>query len=203
LFDLPGSRYKTMLRIENNIISLDILEKKFKCDLGHCLGNCCRYGDSGAPLSIEEVQILKEIEPLVLPYLREAGKKAIEEQGTSVIDFEGENVTPLVGNEECAYAIIESGIYLCGIERAWTEEKISFRKPLSCHLFPVRIKKYTDFLAINYQEWALCITARQKGKEEGVYVYQFLKDPLIRALGEEVYSQICIAAAEFRKNPKT
>jgi hypothetical protein len=191
-----------MLRIENNIISLDVLDKKFKCDLEQCCGNCCRYGDSGAPLSSEEVNILKNIQTLVLPYLRDTGKKAIAEMGTSVIDFEGEYVTPLVNNEECAYAIIESGIIFCGIERAWAEGKISFRKPLSCHLFPIRVKQYKDFLAVNYQELSLCIAARQRGKDEGIFVYQFLKEPLIRALGEDVYNQICIAAAEFMKSPK-
>ena len=190
-----------MLRIDNNIISLDILEKKFSCNLAECHGCCCRYGDSGAPLMPEEVIILKEIQPIILPYLNDAGKKALAEKGTSIIDFEGDNVTPLVGNEECAYAYVESGIFLCGIERAWRDGKISFRKPLSCHLFPIRIKQYTDFLAINYQEWALCNSARQKGKSEGVYVYEFLKEPLIRALGEDVYSQICTAAEEIRKNP--
>ncbi len=188
-----------MLRIEDNIISLDILEKKFRCDLGLCLGNCCRYGDSGAPLTSEEVKILQEIQPYVLPYLRDCGKQAIAVKGTSVIDFEGENVTPLVGNEECAYAILKSNIFMCGIERAWSEGKINFRKPLSCHLFPVRIKKYTDFMAVNYQELSICLAARKKGNSEGVYVYEFLKEPLIRALGNNVYDQICIAALELRR----
>jgi hypothetical protein len=188
-----------MLRIEDNIISLNILEKKFRCDLGQCLGNCCRYGDSGAPLTSEEVKILGEIRPVVLPYLREAGKSAIAEKGASVIDFEGENVTPLIGNEECAYAILEGNIFMCGIEQAWSEGKISFRKPLSCHLFPVRIKQYSEFKAVNYEEWSICLAARERGRTEGMYAYEFLKEPLIRALGEDVYNQICIAAEEFRK----
>ena len=189
-----------MLRIEDNIISLNILEKKFKCDLEQCLGNCCRYGDSGAPLTKDEVAILESIQPEVMSYLREAGKTAIAEKGSSIVDFEGENVTPLVGNEECAYAIIEDSIFKCGIERAWSEGKINFKKPLSCHLFPVRIKKYSDFLALNYEEWSICLAARERGRNDGVYVYEFLKEPLIRALGEEVYNQICIAAREFRKD---
>ena len=188
-----------MLRIEDNIISLNLLEKKFCCDPGQCLGNCCRYGDSGAPLTSEEVKILEEIQPAVMPYLREAGKLAIAQKGSSNIDFEGDNVTPLVGNEECAYAIIEGNIFMCGIERAWSEGKINFRKPLSCHLFPVRIKKYSEFNAVNYEEWSICLAARERGSSEGLYVYQFLKEPLIRALGEDVYNQICIAAEEFRK----
>jgi hypothetical protein len=191
-----------MLRIEDNIISLNILDKKFCCDLGQCLGNCCRYGDSGAPLTKDEVIILGSIRSEVLPYLRDAGKKAIAEKGLSVVDFEGENVTPLVGNEECAYAILEGNIYMCGIERAWSEGKITFRKPLSCHLFPVRTKKYSDFTALNYEEWSICMAAREKGRNEEIYVYEFLKEPLIRALGEDVYSKICIAAEEFRKNPR-
>lgn len=188
-----------MLRIEDNIISLNILEKKFRCDLCQCLGNCCRYGDSGAPLNKEEVRTLEEIQPAVWPYLRESGKQAIISKGTSVIDFEGDNVTPLVGNEECAYAVVDNNIFMCGIERAWSEGKISFRKPLSCHLFPARLKRYKDFLAINYEEWSVCQAAREKGKIEGVHVYEFLKEPLIRALGKDVYDHICIAAVEFRK----
>jgi hypothetical protein len=197
-----GGKLTHMLRIEDNIISLNILDKKFCCDLGQCLGNCCRYGDSGAPLTKEEVAILESIQPEVMPYLRDAGKIAILEKGSSVIDFEGENVTPLVGNEECAYAILEQNIFMCSIERAWAEGKISFRKPISCHLFPVRTKKYSNFTAINYEEWSICMSAREKGRDEGIYVYEFLKEPLIRALGEVVYEQICIAAEEFRKSPR-
>jgi hypothetical protein len=191
-----------MLRIDDNIFSLNILEKKFICDLKQCLGNCCRYGDSGAPLTPEEVKILHEILPVVINYLRDAGKSAIAEKGPSIIDFEGESVTPLVGNEECAYAILDGNIFMCGIERAWSEGKISFRKPLSCHLFPVRIKQYSEFKAINYSEWSICRAAREKGMTEGVYVYEFLKEPLIRAVGEDIYNQLCIAAREFLKTAK-
>ncbi len=188
-----------MLRIEDNIISLNLLDKKFRCDLNQCLGNCCRYGDSGAPLTSEEVTILEEIQSAVVPYLRDAGKSAIAEKGPSVIDFEGDNVTPLIGNEECAYTILAGNIFMCGIEQAWLEGKISFRKPLSCHLFPVRIKKYPEFKAVNYEEWSICLAARDRGRTEDLYAYEFLKDPLIRALGEDIYNQICIAAEEFRK----
>ena len=107
-----------MLRIGDTIFSLDILEKKFRCDLPRCLGNCCRYGDSGAPLSDEEVDILEKIWPEVKPYLRPEGIEVIEEEGTSVKDFENDSVTPLIGNEECAYAILNGNIFMCGIEKA-------------------------------------------------------------------------------------
>jgi hypothetical protein len=189
-----------MLRIEDTIFSFDILEKKFICDLPVCHGNCCRYGDSGAPLSVSETLILNEIWNDVKPYLRPEGIAAIEEKGTSIRDFENDNVTPLINGEECAYTILSDNIYMCGIEKAWSDGKISFRKPLSCHLFPVRMKYYSDFRAVNYEELAICSPAREKGSEEEVYVYEFLKEPLIRALGEEMYKDLCIAADELRKN---
>ena len=189
-----------MLRIGDTIFSFDILEKKFKCDLPRCLGNCCRYGDSGAPLSKEEVDILDEIWPDVKPYLRPEGIEVIENEGTSITDFENEKVTPLIGNEECAYSFLKDNIFMCGIEKAWSEGKISFQKPVSCHLFPARIKQYSDFKAVNYQELSICHAAVEYGRSEGVYVYEFLKTPLIRAFGEEIYNDLCIAASELRKN---
>ncbi len=189
-----------MLRINDTIFSFDILEKKFRCDLPHCLGNCCRYGDSGAPLTNDEAKILEEIFDKIKPYLRSEGLAAIEEKGTSIVDFENEKVTPLIGNEECAYTTKNGNIFLCGIEQAWSEGSVTFRKPLSCHLFPVRIKHYSDFRAVNYEELAICSPGRKCGVQEGIYLYEFLKEPLIRALGKELYDELCIAAVELRKN---
>jgi len=188
-----------MLRINDTIFSFDVLEKRFHCDLPRCLGNCCRYGDSGAPLLNSEVQIINEIWPVVKKYLRPEGIRVIEESGTSVNDFENERVTPLINNEECAYTIMNDNIYKCAIEKAWSDGKISFQKPLSCHLFPVRIKHFSDFRAVNYQELDICSTACERGKEEGIYVYEFLKKPLIRALGKDIYNELAIAAEELRK----
>jgi hypothetical protein len=189
-----------MLRINDTIFSFDILEKKFRCNLPKCLGNCCRYGDSGAPLTAEEAHILTDIWSQVKPFLRPEGILTIEEKGTSVVDFENDNVTPLIGNEECAYTVYKDNILQCGLEQAWSEGKISFRKPLSCHLFPIRIKYYSDFRAVNYEELAICLYARTTGEREGIYVFEFLKEPLIRALGIELYNELCIAAKELRKN---
>lgn len=189
-----------MLRIGDTIFSFDILEKKFRCNLSKCLGNCCRYGDAGAPLSDEEAHILEEIREIVMPYLRPEGIAAIEARGTSTTDFENDKVTPLIRDEECAYTIKKDNIFLCGIEQAWTDGKISFRKPLSCHLFPARIKYYSDFTAINYEELSICSPARVRGEREEIYVYEFLKEPLIRAFGDELYKELCIAARELKKN---
>ena len=188
-----------MLRIDDTIFSLDILEKKFICDLPLCLGNCCRYGDSGAPLSFEETLILDDIWNDVKPYLRPEGVAAIEVKGRSVMDFENERVTPLIGNDECAYTNMKGKVFMCGIEQAWSDGKISFRKPLSCHLFPVRIKYYSDFRAVNYEELAICSPALKAGEQESIYVFEFLKEPFIRALGEDLYKELCIAARELRK----
>ncbi len=189
-----------MLRIGDTIFSFDILEKRFKCNLSQCLGNCCRYGDSGAPLSDSEVKILNGIWPAIKPYLRPEGVKTIEEKGISVIDSEKEKVTPLIGNEECAYTILRGNIFICGIEKAWSDGRILFQKPLSCHLFPVRIKNFSGFRAVNYEEISICSSAWDRGREEGIYVYEFLKEPLIRALGEDVYKELCIAAEKLKNN---
>jgi hypothetical protein len=192
-----------MLRIGDTIFSFDILEKRFRCNLPECLGNCCRYGDSGAPVSEKEGKTLMEIWPEVKPYLRPEGVSAIEEKGTSTHDFENELVTPLIGAEECAYSILNGNIFMCGIENAWSDGKISFQKPLSCHLFPVRIKQFSDFKAVNYQGLSICESARERGNEEGIFVYEFLKEPLIKAIGEETYNELCIAAEELRKTDRT
>ncbi|HVN59061.1 MAG TPA: DUF3109 family protein [Bacteroidales bacterium] len=188
-----------MIQIDDYLISLDVLDRKFACDLPVCLGNCCRYGDSGAPLTGEEAVVLEEIKETVLPYLGPRGRDAIAEKGTSMKDFEGETVTPLIGNEECAYTILNGNIFMCGIEKAWADGKIGFRKPLSCHLFPVRMKKYQGFTAVNYEELSICQPARHKGAGDGVYVYRFLREPLIRAMGADIYEKICIAADHILK----
>lgn len=191
-----------MLRIDDTIFSLDILEKKFCCKLAKCHGNCCLYGDSGAPLTDAEVQTLKEIWPEVKPYMRPEGIKTIEESGTSIIDMENESVTPLIDKKECAYTIIKDNVFLCAIEQAWSEGKITFRKPLSCHLYPIRVKQFSDFKAVNYDEQPVCISARREGQDQGIYVYEFLKVPLIRAIGEPMYNELCIAARELKRRKK-
>jgi hypothetical protein len=189
-----------MLRIDDTIFSFDLLEKKFSCHLPSCNGNCCRYGDSGAPLSEEETIILGEIFEDVKPFLRPEGLAAIEEQGTSILDFENDRVTPLIDNAECAYTILSDNIYMCGIEKAWSKGHISFQKPLSCHLFPATVKYYSDFVAVNYTELDICNSARVKGNDDGTYVYEFLKRPLIRAFGRKVYRELCTAAEQLRRS---
>jgi len=191
-----------MFQIGDTIISSAIVEKNFACDLESCCGSCCRYGDSGAPLHPEEALALEKLLPLFRPWLRPEGIKAIEEKGTSVRDIEGETVTPLIGNEECAYTVIENGIYRCAIEQAFTAGAIGFRKPLSCHLFPVRIKNFTDFRAVNYEEWPICHPALVAGEKDHTELYRFLKEPLVRAFGHEWYDKLVSAAKEHNNEKR-
>lgn len=191
-----------MLRIGNHIFSFDILEKKFTCDLPECHGSCCRYGDSGAPLKKEEVKLLEGIWSRVKPFLRPEGICEIEAKGTSITDFENDDVTPLIRNEDCAYSIIENSVLMCGIEKAYHEGRIDFRKPLSCHLFPLRVKQFHDFTAVNYESIPVCRPACLKGEREGRYVYEFLEEPMRRAFGDRMYNELCIAAQELRNSKR-
>lgn len=180
-----------MIEHGKTIISQDLLEKDFVCNLSACKGACCVEGDAGAPLENDEVEKLAEIYPRVKPFLREEGVKAIEKQGTSIKDWDGEMVTPLVNGKECAYVIYdEKGITKCGIEKAYEAGEVDFKKPLSCHLYPVRITKYSRFDALNYHKWDICSPACTLGKELEVPVYKFVKDALIRKYGEEWYAEL-------------
>ena len=189
-----------MIQIDDKLISEDLFSEEFVCNLAKCKGICCVEGDAGAPLDEDEPKILDEIYPKIKPYLRPEGIQAIEEQGTYTLDFEGDLVTPLVNNAECAYVIFdEKGYTKCAIEKAYEDGVIDWQKPISCHLYPIRITEYSNFSAINYHEWDICSDACTLGKELGVKVYQFLKKPLIRKYGEDFYQTLSEAAEEWEK----
>jgi len=179
-----------MIAIENTIVSEHLLEKKFVCDLNACKGECCVAGDSGAPLTDEELPILKEIYEKVKPYIPADGVKAIEKQDVYVLDDDKEFTTTLVKGKHCAYVYFENKIAKCAIEKAFNEGKINFKKPISCHLYPVRITKYKDYDAVNYHKWEICKPACECGTKLNVPVYKFLKEPLIRKYGENWYKQL-------------
>ena len=189
-----------MIQIDDKLISEDLFSEEFVCNLAKCKGICCVEGDAGAPLDEDETKILDEIYPKIKSYLRPEGIQAIEEQGSYTLDFEGDLVTPLVNNAECAYVIFdEKGYTKCAIEKAYEDGVIDWQKPISCHLYPIRITEYSNFSAINYHEWDICSDACTLGKELGVKVYQFLKKPLIRKYGEEFYQTLSEAAEEWEK----
>jgi hypothetical protein len=183
-----------MLQIENTITSLDIIDKSFCCDLSECKGACCIHGDSGAPLEDNETEILEKIYPHVKKFLRNESINAIEKLGVWTIDMDNDKVTPLVDDKECAYTIFEDGIAKCAIEKAFYAGTIEFQKPISCHLYPIRLKEYPDFTAINYHCWKICKPALTKGSSLNMPIYLFLKDSLVRKFGANWYSQLEVAA---------
>lgn len=187
-----------MFQLHKTIVSEEILEKEFVCNLSACKGACCVDGDAGAPLEALEVEKLKEIYPLVKPLLRKEGIKAVEEQGTSVVGFDNEPETPLINGKDCAYVIFDNKTALCGIEQAYNQGLIDWKKPVSCHLYPVRIKEYVEFSAVNYHKWHICDAACSLGKELEVPVYKFLKEALIRKFGAPWYEDLEKVAQELK-----
>ncbi len=180
-----------MFQLGKTIVSEDIIEKEFVCNLNACKGICCVEGEAGAPVTKEEVAILKDIYPTVKPFLRPEGIKAIEKQGTSVTSVLDEPETPLVNGKECAYlTFTDNGIAGCGIEDAYNAGKIDFQKPISCHLYPVRVQDYSEFAAVNYHNWQICDDACTLGKELQMPVYKFVKEALIRKFGENWYLEL-------------
>jgi hypothetical protein len=190
-----------MIEIGRTIISRDIFEEHFLCDLLKCKGACCEEGDSGAPLTKEEAEIIEREYPNFSEYLPGKHKHEIEKQGFSVIDSDGDVVTPLLNNRQCVYTFTdERGILKCAIEKAFFEGKTDFRKPVSCHLFPIRITEYQRYDAVNYQELSICRPGKACGKAAKLPLYKFLKEPLIRKYGEEWYKEVEVAAEYLENN---
>jgi hypothetical protein len=186
-----------MISIDNTLISLDVLQRKFCCNLPACHGACCVLGDAGAPLTIEEAGDLEDYLDELRPYLSTDGLLAIMEYGAFVQDVDGEIVTPLIRKKECAYTSFENGIAFCAIEKAFLAEVVPFNKPVSCHLYPIRIKSYPEYDAVNYDQWDICGPAREEGIRAGVPVYRFVRDALIRKYGQDWFDQLDYAATHL------
>lgn len=191
-----------MFQIENTLISEEIIENDFVCNLNACKGACCVDGESGAPLEDAETEILVDIFADVKPYLTPEGIKAIEEQGAFVKGEDGEWETPLVNESECAYVIFsEKGVAKCGLEEAYNQEATDWKKPVSCHLYPIRTREYTEFTAVNYHKWEICDPACSLGEELKVPIYKFVKEALTRKFGEKWYSDLEKVAEELNSKP--
>ena len=190
-----------MIQIEDTILSMDLFDKEFCCDLSVCKGECCIEGDSGAPLETQEIEQLEKLVPVVWNDLSEASRKVIEEQGVSYIDVEGDAVTSIVNGRECVFTYVDTdGTCKCAIEKAFREGKTDFYKPISCHLYPVRLENLRNgTVGVNIHRWKVCQCAFDLGKKQHLPAYKFLKEPLIRRFGEEWYEQVCIAAEEIAK----
>ncbi len=189
-----------MLIVDKVLVSEDLLEECFCCDLEKCGGMCCVEGDVGAPIEPEEVGDMEDCYPQVRKYMQPEAVKLVDNLGTFDYDMEGEFVTPLLSDEACAYVYYEDGIAKCAIEKAFLNGEIDFQKPISCHLYPIRIKKLPDYEALNYHRWEVCREACKKGKDIKLPVYKFLREPLIRKYGEEWYEKLESAVREKSGN---
>ncbi len=179
-----------MIKVGNVLVSDDMKDTCFFCNLTACKGDCCVEGDAGAPLEEEEIPILEDYLDEIKPYMSKEGREVIELLGVFDYDADASYVTPLVNNRECAFVYFQDGISFCAIEKAWLEGKIPYQKPISCHLYPVRLKQAGEFIAINYEKWSICKPALILGKEKGVALYSFLKEPLIGKFGEGWYERL-------------
>lgn len=181
-----------MIEIDDKIVSADLLRECFACDIGKCKGICCVEGNSGAPLDEEELAILEREYEAYKPYMTPEGIEAVERQGFMIVDEDGDLTTPLVNDAECAYTYTDDkGVTLCAIEKAWMEGKTLFRKPISCHLYPIRVMRFSNgTVGLNYHRWSVCAPARECGRKLGIPVYKALREPIIRRFGEEFYKAL-------------
>lgn len=193
-----------MLQIQHTLVSLDLVEQFFCCDLEACHGECCIEGDAGAPLSDDEVQPIRDALPAVWDMLTPAARRAINEEGICYHDEEGDLVTQIVGGRDCVFTTYApGGICLCALEKAYREGRAPQCKPMSCHLYPVRLKEYAGFTAVNFHHWKICRPAVACGKAKGIRAYEFLKEPLTRRFGQEWYNELELTAREYlRQNGK-
>ena len=189
-----------MIQIDDVIVSLDVFREKFLCDLGACKGACCIEGDVGAPVETGEVEALEASLPAVWDDLSPEARAVIDRQGVVYVDEEGDLVTSIVNGKDCVFTCYdESGCCYCALEKAYREGRISFYKPISCHLYPIRIGDYGPYKAVNYHRWDVCHAAVELGRKKGVPVYRFLREPLIRKFGEDWYHELEEAAVELEK----
>ncbi len=184
-----------MIEIDDKIVSIDLLREYFACDIAQCKGICCVEGNAGAPLEIEEVDLLEQEYEAYKPYMTPEGVAAVEEQGFMVVDEDGDYTTPLVNDAECAFAYVEGGVTLCAIEKAWRAGETHFVKPISCHLYPIRLINFANGgVGLNYHRWSVCRSACQNGAKLQIPVYQSLREPITRRFGEEFYLALDAAA---------
>ncbi|WP_411029547.1 DUF3109 family protein [Spongiimicrobium sp. 3-5] len=189
-----------MFQLGKTIVSEEIIEQDFVCNLSACKGACCIDGEAGAPVEDKETEILVDIYKDVKPFLRPEGIAVIEEHGAFVKGEDGEWETPLVNGSECAYVFFsDNGTAKCGIEEAYNAGEVAWKKPVSCHLYPVRVKEYTELVAVNYHKWEICDPACSLGESLKVPIYKFVKEALIRKFGEAWYLELEEVAKEHAK----
>lgn len=187
-----------MIQIDDVLVSFDVFRERFCCQVDACKGECCIEGDAGAPLEEDEVKELEKALPVIWDDLSPEARAVIEHQGVCYRDSDGDLVTSIVNGKDCVFTCYnEQGYCLCAIEKAYREGRLDFYKPISCHLYPIRVARYPQFTALNYHRWTVCKAAVLLGEQKDIPVYRFLKEPLIRRFGEAWYAELEIAAKEL------
>lgn len=190
-----------MLQIQNTLVSLDLAEEFFCCDLSVCKGQCCIEGDAGAPVTDAECRLIRKALPAAREYMMPRAIQEVEKNGVSYVDEEGDLVTTLLDGQNCAFTCYgPGGVCLCALEAAFRDGKTQWRKPASCSLYPVRLTEYPSFIAVNYHKWDVCKSARANGRKLGIRLYQFLKEPLTEYFGREWYEELALACEEYLKS---
>lgn len=189
-----------MIQIGDKVVHFNVFDEMFVCDINKCKGQCCIDGDAGAPLEDGEAEKLREVYPLIKNDMAPEAVEIVEKNGVSYLDKDGDEVTAIVNGKDCAFVCHnEEGIALCAVEKAFREGKTTFRKPVSCYLYPIRLQQYRSFMAVNVHKWDICKCAFECGEKLGVPVYKFLKEPLTEKFGKEWYDELCVAAEEYGK----
>ena len=195
---MTESHEEIMLDIQNVLVSLDLAERFFCCDLDSCHGECCIEGDAGAPITKAEYERLKRLTHQVWDNLLPQAQAEIDRSGVGYIDEEGDLVTSIVDGKNCVFTCYgPDGMCQCALEKAYREGKTDFRKPISCYLYPVRITEYPTFTAVNYHRWKICRPAEKLGRKLGIRLYQFLKEPLTSRFGEAWYAELAEACEAY------
>ena len=207
-----------IIEIKDTLVSMHIITEEFCCDLEACKGKCCIIGDAGAPVSMDEVMELENVLDEVWDDLSASAQAVIDKQGVAYTDQEGDLVTSIVNGKDCVFTYYDDltlslpdanggerqctipNCCLCATEKAFRAGRTSWCKPISCALYPIRVKELKNGLtALNYHQWDICADGRRKGRELHMPVYKFLREPLIRRFGQEWYDELCLVAEEVKK----
>ncbi len=188
-----------MVQVGDVIVSFDVLREKFSCDFDACKGACCIEGDAGAPVTLDEIAEIESLLPDIEDDLAPEARAIIARQGVAYTDPSGDLVTSIVEGKDCAFCMKKDGMTLCAIEKAWREGRTSFMKPVSCHLYPIRVSHFGQYYALNYNRWDICKAAVIKGEKDGIPVYRFLREPLIRRFGQAWYDELELVVSELSK----
>ena len=193
-----GNTYEHIFMVGNVLVSPDIINVKFCCDLDKCHGQCCIDGDAGAPVTLDETMAIENVLDTVWGDLSASAQAVIDKQGVAYTDVEGDLVTSIVGGKDCVFTCYDKGCCLCALERSYRKGDIEFVKPISCSLYPIRVKEFENgTCGINYHHWKICAVPRKKGEELNLPLYKFLKEPLTRRFGTEWYGELCEVAQQL------